>query len=393
MKKRLLCTILLCLALFIGGCSEHYKADYIKKFDSYLKYSLGDFEVIDSETIEWRGDPLPTKGTGKWWAIAFTDDLGIEREFEFRNFGYSRGGDSSNFGFAVMEYAIGLCKEQIIADVLLQHFEPDQIGYQENSTNDPKTSVSLLQEYPSNDNYAKFVDKKKGIQLKSIQPKELINDWGVSYRFNFETLIDDEEQTKEFIVKVEQVLRDYAKYVDNYDLLPVEIDGENYEDGYYGTYNKETDAFTWITKKEYLESLKYIDGNLKEVDTVIINGKEYQVRETYKDEKIYTFANSVTYCQETKQYHIKDFEDLLTLLGYKVSDSADYAAPIRWKVDTNTYTVSKAGDWYLLKNGGSNLLKYDGHECGGISQSDFEMISNTTVYMDKEKGALVVESN
>ncbi|SDF55306.1 hypothetical protein SAMN04488542_112130 [Fontibacillus panacisegetis] len=84
----------------------------------------------------------------------------------------------------------------------------------------------------------------------------------------------------------------------------------------------------------------------------------------------------MTYCQETKQYHIKDFEDLLTLLGYKVSESADYVAPIYWKVDSDTYTVSKAGDWYLQKNGGSNLLKYKAQKCGGISQSDFEMISN-----------------
>ncbi|SDF55337.1 hypothetical protein SAMN04488542_112131 [Fontibacillus panacisegetis] len=66
----------------------------------------------------------------------------------------------------------------------------------------------------------------------SIHPKELINDWGASYRFKFYTLIDDEEHTKELIVKIEQVLRDYATYVDNYDLLPIEIDWENYEDGY-----------------------------------------------------------------------------------------------------------------------------------------------------------------
>lgn len=397
--KRSICILLLSilLASITTGCSEHYRTDFLKKFDSYLQYSLGEFEVIDKQEIKWRANPLPVSGTGLRWVVGFTDDRGNERDFEFRNYGYTQGGDQSNFGYAVMEYAMSLGKEQIITDVLLKYFHPDEIGLQEeDSTNETKTSVLVMNEYPlkGDDYYTNFVHPKKGLQLKSIHPKQLIHEWGASYSFKFNTLIDDDDdQMKELIAKIEQALRDYAKYVDNYDLLPVEVQGENYDSGYHGTYNKETDSFTWITMEDYLESLKYIDGNLKKLDNVIINGKEYDVGENYEEEGIYFFADSVNYCAATEQYHIKDFEDILTLLEYKVSKSQNYSAPIDWQVGTDTYTVRKLKDWSLQKNGGSNLLKYSGHECGGISQSDLEMISNTTVNMDKEKGALIVKSN
>lgn len=381
------------LPLLLGGCSQQYRTNFIKKFDSYLQYSLGDFEVLSEEEIKWRADPLPVSGTGKRWVVAFTDDRGVSREFVFLNYGYTQGGDASNFGYAVMEYAMELGKEQIIEDVLLKYFRPDEIGLEEYRTNETKTSVLLKNERPpkGDDYYANFVDPKKGLQLKSIHPKQLIHEWGASYSVRFNTLIDEEDQMKAFIAKIEQVARQYMKYVDHDNLPPIEIDGANYEDGFHGTYHKETDSFTWIPKEDYLESLKYVDGNFKKVDTVIINGKEYLVGKNYTDENVYYFAADVTYCQATEQYHIRDFEDLLTLLGYEVSD-LDRGTTFEWKMGADTYTLSKLKSWSLNNNGGPNLLKYDGHECGGISQSDFEMISNTTVYMDKENAALVVQS-
>lgn len=395
--RRSICLLLLIILLTLVtiGCSEHYKADFLKKFDSYLQYSLGEFEVIDKQEIKWRADPLPVSGTGLQWVVNFTDDRGIERDFKFRNYGYTQGGDPSNFGYAVMEYAMSLGKEQIITDVLLKYFHPDEIGLQEDRTNETKTSVLVMNEYPlkGDDYYANFVHPKKGLQLKLIHPKQLVQEWGASYRFKFNTIIDDDDdQMKELIAKIEQALRDYAKYVDDYDLLPVEVQGENYDDGYYGTYNKETDTFAWISMKEYLESLKYIDGNLKKVPKVLINGQEYIVGENYEEKGIYFFADSVNYCEATEQYHIKDFEDILTLLGYEVSKDQINSAPINWQAGEDKYTVRKLKDWSLQKNGGSNLLSYSGHECGGISQSDFEMVSHTTVYMDKEKGTLVINS-
>lgn len=383
------------LTFITAGCTEHYKTDYLKKFDSYLHYSLGEFEVTDKQEIKWRADPLPLSGTGLRWAVSFTDDRGIAREFEFRNYGYTQGGDQSNFGYAVMEYAMALGREQIIDDVLLKYFRQDEIGIDEYRTNETKTSVLVKLERPfkDDDDYANFVHPKKGLPLKSIHPKQLIHDWGASYSFTFDTLIeDDDDQMAELIAKIEQVLREYMKYVDHYDLLPTQVDGENFEDGFHGTYNKETDSFTWITKKDYLESLKYIDGHLIKVPKVLINGQEYVVGKNYEDEKVYFFAESVTYCEATKQYHIKDFEDILTLLEFKVSKSQISSDPIKWRVGEDTYTVRKLKAWSLQKNGGNNLLKYNGHKCGGISQSDFEVISNTTVYMDKESETLVVDS-
>lgn len=107
--------------------------------------------------------PLPVSRTGMRWVVGFKDDLGTKREFEFSNFGYTHDGEQSNFGYAVMEYAMELCKEQIITDVLLQHFQSDQIGL--DRTNATTTSVALLQERPSKADidFAKFVDKKKGV--------------------------------------------------------------------------------------------------------------------------------------------------------------------------------------------------------------------------------------
>lgn len=398
MRTRSTCIVLFFILplLFMTGCSKHYKTDFLNKFDSYLEYSLGDFEVIvNKEKIEWRGDPLPVSGTGLRWVVAYTDDGGSQREFEFLNYGYTEGGDASNFGYAVMEYAMNLGRERITQDVLLQYFQPDEIGVPEDETNEPETSVLLIFEYPpkGDDEYARFVDPRQGLQLKSLHPKQLIHEWGASYNFKFRTsLIDDEDQAKQFIAKIEQVLRDYMKYVDSDDLLPIEIHDKDYEDGYRGTYDKKTDSFTWITKKEYEKSLDYIDGKLKELNKVILNGKEYIVGETYADEKVYYLAATITYCQDTQQYHIRDFEDLLTLLGIQVSN-LDKGNTFEWTIGSDTYTVNKLGGWTLTKNGGANLLQYNAHECKGISQSDFEMISNTTVSVDQENGALIVNSH
>ncbi|WP_019536245.1 hypothetical protein [Paenibacillus ginsengihumi] len=105
MRTRSTCIVLFFILplLFMTGCSKHYKTDFLNKFDSYLEYSLGDFEVIvNKEKIEWRGDPLPVSGTGLRWVVAYTDDGGSQREFEFLNYGYTEGGDASNFGYAVM---------------------------------------------------------------------------------------------------------------------------------------------------------------------------------------------------------------------------------------------------------------------------------------------------
>lgn len=395
MGRRFVTLLLGCLMLFLllSGCTKHYKTNYIKKFRAYLNYSLGPYEVLEEEQIHWRANPLPVKGSGYRWVVAFSDDRGIQREFEFRNYGYTQGGDKPNFGYAVMDYALGLGEEQINADVLSKYFKPEEIGLHEYETNATQTSVAVFSEYPSmgNDYYASFVDPKKGLRLKSIHPKQLVNDWGTSYKFKFFTLINDEDQIKELLAKIEQTLRDYAEYVDNYDLLPVEVEVEDYGHGYYGTYDKEKDSFTWITIEEYHESLRYIDGHLKELGSVIVNGKEYKVRKNYEEENIYVFANQVKYCTTTKQYHIDDFEDLLALLGITVSklDHGNY----KWKLGSDTYLVNKYGGWTLKKNGEKkNLLQYHAHECGGLSQTDFEMVSNTTVYVDEEKEALVVTS-
>lgn len=394
MRNRYAALFWLCLIPFLlTACTQHYKSDYIREFDAYLDYSLGEYEVVEKEKIQWRADPLPTKGTGYWWLLTFKDDRSIEREFEFRNYGYSSGGDAANFGYAVMDYAVDLGQEQIVSDVLLAHFQPEEIGWDAYQTNSSHLSAVVHQEHITRDSeyYASFVDAKKGLQLKSIRPEQLVNDWGVLYKFEFFTSIENEEKMKQLIAKAEAVLRDYAQYVDNYDLLPVELRGEETGDGYYGTYDRETDSFTWITMVEYLESLRYIDGHLKEVGKVIVNGKEYLVRENYKDEDIYVFANNVSYSADTGQYHIDHFEDILTLLGYEVSFLGK--GTYEWKSGADTYRVQKYGDWTLKKNGGDNLLQYSAHNSGGLSQSDLEMVSNAAVHMDEEQEALIVTGN
>lgn len=81
MKKRTLCDLFLFIPLSkLLGFSKQYKSDYLKKFSSYLQYSLGDFEVVDIKTIQWRADPLPARGTGLRWVVAFTDDSGFNRK-------------------------------------------------------------------------------------------------------------------------------------------------------------------------------------------------------------------------------------------------------------------------------------------------------------------------
>lgn len=391
MRNRYAALVWLCLIPFLlSACTEHYKTDYIRKFDDYLDYSLGDYKVVEKEQVEWRADPLPLRGTGYRWVLAFTDDRGMERKFGFLNYGYTKGGDAANFGYAVRDYAAELGQEQIVSEILLAHFQPEEVGWDAYKTNSSHLSVAVLDEYISHDSeyYARFVDRKKGISLKSVTPEQLVNDWDILYEIEFFTSLEDEVQRKQLIAKAEDVLRDYAKYVNNYDLLPVEINGEETSDGYYGTYDRETDTFTWITMAEYLESLRYIDGHLKEVGKVIVNGKEYVVRKVYKDVAFTGFANNVSYSAATGEYHVDGFEHILTLLGYEVSFLGK--GTYEWKSGADTYRVRKYGDWTLKKNGGDNLLQYSAYENGGLSQSDLEMVSNATVYMDEEREALIV---
>ncbi len=92
-NKKISILFLIIVTVIITGCGKTYKTDYLKKFDKYLEYSLGNYKsnVYDEEIvvdeIGMGFDYIPV-GFDKYkvWNLEYKDKKGISRVLVFNNY-------------------------------------------------------------------------------------------------------------------------------------------------------------------------------------------------------------------------------------------------------------------------------------------------------------------
>ncbi|MDR2035701.1 MAG: hypothetical protein LBP91_03390, partial [Coriobacteriales bacterium] len=111
--RTVLCvTVVVAVLLFSAGCSKTYKTDYLKKYSSYLDYSLGadNWKLVDSQQDKVEFADFVYYYT--WWSVDYKDSEGVERTLMFNNYTGSTP-DDMHFMNAVIRAAAEISRDRI----------------------------------------------------------------------------------------------------------------------------------------------------------------------------------------------------------------------------------------------------------------------------------------
>jgi hypothetical protein len=75
--RKSMVSMVLLLVLFSTGCTtENYKADFLKTFNKYLTYSLGDFKFDKQRIVKSSLDVIPNSYKCTEWTLKYKDAKG-----------------------------------------------------------------------------------------------------------------------------------------------------------------------------------------------------------------------------------------------------------------------------------------------------------------------------
>jgi len=195
MRKFLVCLGAI-LAFSLAACDnvQEFDADFLEIYNDFLRYSLGDFDLVHEGTD---GDRFH-RSVSRWriWALRFEDEDGEERYFTFNNI------SQNHFIRSVIYQAQRIGASQFLGEV-------DAANHR-NVFHSLRFQSDIPFAYRE---YERLIDPQSGIRLSSVTWRELMEDWGfaVSVRVHSRDA-DMLEFTKELV----RVLSDYVAqdYVD-----------------------------------------------------------------------------------------------------------------------------------------------------------------------------------
>ncbi len=255
------------IAFFMTGCVETYNEDYVKKFDNYLKYSLGDYKTNVSDedavtnTISIGTDPMNV-GFAKYklWELEYFDVNGKDRTLVFTN--YTKDHKES-LTKAVLAEAEHITIDMIDSAVIKDNFpnintdSEENVIYYSTQVVEPKNAKLIS---PS-----KVLSKKKGIKLSELEPKILVDEFGYTYNFEMIYMGTDEERVSEVTEEFKTVIKELAEYL-NQDTVSFNFyKAFDKEQCFKGVYDRKTDFFeiTDFSKEEFakvdFEYFEYVD--------------------------------------------------------------------------------------------------------------------------------------
>jgi len=174
------------------------RTDFLRQYNDYLQYSLGDFKLLNS------GEGLVCTSTNlsaRWWSVQFIDENSVEQTFSFSNL-HSMG---SNVARHVGSNASKALSNHVVAHYL---------------TNlDHLSSITTRLEFQADQlrhlrDYYRLVDLHNGIQLKYfLDASTLLHEWD----FNFIDLTissNSEYSFEEVLEEVEELIRNIAIYLE-----------------------------------------------------------------------------------------------------------------------------------------------------------------------------------
>ena len=248
MKKYIAMFSAVLLITLISGCF-YTSEDYLIRYEQFLNYSLGEFEiVIDGEIESWDVSPK----TWKVWELQYTHQSGEVRDFRFTNL-------SSNFGRIVLHHAILNTGYEIEREIARQYFEDEElveiVVLQSDFYNIQAVSqISLLQIMGRNrtgGSRTDVINRRNGLRLYAITPQELVSNWNVT--FGISVFIRDNEIYEYMIDQTKEMVRTLSAYLEQ-DQVEVffrfrdwDFDGEIPFEDFHLIYSRETDNFEVVS--------------------------------------------------------------------------------------------------------------------------------------------------
>lgn len=259
--KKILIIILIFTLLSLTSCYIPIKTDYMKNYNKFLSYSLGDYKVVDKKVSKWKEQLFPLYHSSIKWTLEYYDYNNTKMEFKVSN--RSNNGivlkpDDANFGFAVFITARNICENELMQNLCSKYFDIEK---------DVDTKVSIVPEIikpniktPPNyqpdfdeDFYISCINYKSGIILKNITAKKLFKEWNIKSMPSIETKIKDEVKLTEMINKTKLLMLDFIEYLDM-DYIESEIKSLDPEHSYKLLYNKKDNFFNVITAQQEMDA-------------------------------------------------------------------------------------------------------------------------------------------
>jgi len=239
------------LLLPLTGCSREtqFVEDLFEEHYAFLRYSLGDFEVLGEGV--WNDSFPGQSASGREWHLQFTRQNGGQERFSFRNGGHGAFGRAftgwvERYGVQQLE---ALAQEYFTQEDFQHHYDG---GY---------SRVSIIM-YFQRDNprrgdldYAPILDHENGLRLYSITLSEMI-DWGFTFRIVVSS--SDHENYLDVIERLKAMTRALAAHSGQeqievrFNLLPGEKASRDYSNAtsFTGYYYSQTDIFEIATPPE-----------------------------------------------------------------------------------------------------------------------------------------------
>lgn len=75
------------MLLFISGCDEYHKENYLDKYNDFLIYSFKDYKIVEvAKNVNDTKGPLPVRGYHYRYEISYLDNQNKEHSFMFTNY-------------------------------------------------------------------------------------------------------------------------------------------------------------------------------------------------------------------------------------------------------------------------------------------------------------------
>lgn len=379
------------VVFFFTGCIKIHTADFVKTFNKYLTYSLGDFKS-DKRIVQNSPGPIPQVYKYIEWTLKYKDTNGNDKTFVFNN----ATDESKNNKMAIQVYmqANDVCSDEIGANVCSKYF--DYISDESKVSIEDLPVTYILVNGARNSTfsdsfYAECINKEHGLKLSSITANELKDKWKGTFKISIITAETKEEQLNAILDKTKSLLKDFSEYL-NLDSVTASINYSKYALLYEITYDnkkstfkvediREEEAKKQGKQKTSLKSDNYIDGHIEYIRTYIVNNKKL------------VWLDAAKYDKETKMYYLGSYIQLLRALGIEVQENLKNGGyKYKWQIGDDIFDAYISYPEKILKN---NLeiahprMGYQVHG-SGISVKEFELISNATVAIDEKKEAVII---
>ena len=223
MKKCFAISLAIALAILISGCFNTSE-DYLIRYERFLNYSLGEFEVIiDGELRD--AYPVSPK-TWLVWELQYTHQNGEIRNFSFSDTRHHTTG----FGRLVLRHATFNVGDEIEREIARQYFIDEplvELSVRASHSfhgmdGNPNSVVEIIgvssvertntQSVFNLAPYAHVINSRTGLRLSTITAQELVSDWGVN--FGISVAVRDYDIYEYMIEQTKEMIRAMSAYLE-----------------------------------------------------------------------------------------------------------------------------------------------------------------------------------